>query len=136
MFSPSAPRRGFNYRRLEITVLGARPMNEVGFRQLQAEKPSTTKPALSVQVSVGSVYLDERTNLTEIYFLFKFSRCSNNPFNRDLQLVCSSYRLGGFIYHMHVFYIYTIKYIYRNDVSTLHNIITLLYSISMLLYST
>jgi len=47
-------KQSLHYRKLEITVLGARPMNEVGFRDLQAtiETKPTTKPDASVSMLI------------------------------------------------------------------------------------
>ena len=36
--------KGFNYRKLEIQVLGARPMSEVGFRDVRASPQSSPTP--------------------------------------------------------------------------------------------
>ena len=46
--------KGFHYRKLEITVLGARPMSEVGFRDVKGQTESNTskpsKPCVSNKV--------------------------------------------------------------------------------------
>ena len=36
--------KGFNYRKLEIQVLGARPMSEVGFRDVRASPQNSPTP--------------------------------------------------------------------------------------------
>lgn len=84
--------KGFNYRRLEITVLGARPMSEVGFRDVKippsVTRTNTTSPvgtesrtvsstssivsSISIVSGTGSIY----STTSNIYTIVSSSVCT------------------------------------------------------------
>lgn len=44
--------KAFNYRKLEITVLNARPISEVGFRELKISEDQPRVPVATLQVNI------------------------------------------------------------------------------------
>ena len=47
--------KGFNYRKLEIQVLGARPMSEVGFRDVRASPQNSQTPQRQYNINSETV---------------------------------------------------------------------------------